>query len=109
MKNFMVGIVALAAIGWTGSQAAAASFGVVTLQPGQLRNIDIGPTSRSLRVCNDLSSNGPVVVVIGTNMPHALAPGLCVEDLGDRLMIQSDANGPVTVDFKAICDGADMS
>jgi len=109
MKIPTLGMIALVGICLAHGPAAAANFGRVTLQPGELRKIDIGPTGRSLRVCNDIASAGTVVVVIGDNTPHGLSPGLCAEDLGARMTMQSHAGGPATVDYKAICDGSDMS
>ncbi len=109
MKISMLGAIVLLGICLAHAPAAAANFGRVTLQPGELRKIDIGPTGRSLRVCNDIASAGTVVVVIGDNTPHALSPGLCAEDIGARLTVRSHAGGPATVDYKAICDGSDMS
>ena len=108
MKPPILGMIALLGLCLVYRPANAASFGTVTLTPGELRKIDIGPTGRSLRVCNDLTSAGPVAVVIGDNIPHALSPGLCAEDLGSRMTIQSHAVGLATVEFKAICDGMDM-
>jgi hypothetical protein len=109
MRIPMLATIALLGLCLAHGPAAAATFGSVTLQPGELRKIDIGPTGRNLRVCNEIASAGTVVVVIGDNAPHALSPGLCAEDLGARMTVQSHAGGTATVDYKAICDGSDMS
>lgn len=95
---------ALASVG-----ASAASFGILTLPPGAAKTVSLGVASRNLRVCNDSGSAGAVLVTIGGNAPHYLASGLCAEDIGDRLTIQSLAAGPATVDFKATCDGSSMN
>jgi hypothetical protein len=62
-----------------------------------------------MRVCNDFFSSGPIVVTIGGNVSHDLSPGVCAEDIGDRVTLQSRARGLATVDFKSICDGSEMS
>lgn len=100
---------ALLSAGSISGQALAANFGTVTLVAGQTQAIDLGPTGRNMRVCNDRSSAGPVLVTIGGNAPHDLSPGLCAEEMGDRLLIHSEASGLSTVDFKSICDGSAMN
>ena len=109
MKIATMATIALLGAASTGGPAVAANFGTVTLIAGQTQTIDIGPTARNMRVCNDRSSAGPVLVTIGGNAPHDLSPGLCAEDMGDRLLIHSQASGLTTVDFKSICDGSAMN
>lgn len=92
-----------------GGQAFAANFGTITLIAGETQAIDIGATGRNMRVCNDLSSAGSVLVTVGGNAPHELSPGLCAEDMGNRLLVHSQASGIATVDFKPICDGSAMN
>jgi hypothetical protein len=87
-----------------GGRALGATFGSLTLKAGETRTVDVGATARTMRVCNDFFSAGPVVVTIGGNLPHDLSPGVCAEDIGDRLTIESHAGGPVTVEFQAIRD-----
>ena len=89
-------------------QAGAAYVGTVNLRAGETRTIDMGATGRNLRVCNDFFSSGSVLVTIGDNLPHSLSPGLCAEDIGDRMVIQSHSTGLATVDFKSICDSPSM-
>ena len=108
MKILTLGAIVLLGAGLFSAQAAGANFGTVTLKAGETHTVGIGSTGRDMRVCNDLSSSGPVLVTIGNNVPHDLSPGLCVEDMGDRMTIQSHASGLATVDFKSICDGSAM-
>src|SRR6266404_3475471 len=80
-------------------QAAGANSGIVTLKPGETQTVDISPTGRNTRVCNDFFSSGPVVVTIGNNAPHDLSSGECAEDFGEQMRIQSHASGLATVKF----------
>jgi hypothetical protein len=109
MKPAGILTLALAAFALIPGTILAASFGAVTLQPGASKSVTLGVASRNLRVCNDSGSAGAVLVTIGGNAPHYLSSGLCAEDIGDRLTIQSLAAGPATVDYKATCDGSSMN
>lgn len=88
----------------TGGQAIAAHFGTVTLMAGETQTVDIGATARNMRVCNDFFSSGQIIVTIGGNVPHDLSPGVCAEDIGDRMKVQSLASGSATVDFRSPSD-----
>jgi hypothetical protein len=85
-------------------QAIGADFGTLTLKAGETQTVDIGATGRDMRVCNDFFSSGPIIVTIGGNAPHDLSPGLCAEDAGDRMTIQSHAGGLATVEFRSLSD-----
>jgi hypothetical protein len=85
-------------------QAFGVSSGALTLTGGETKTVDIGPTARNMRVCNDFFSAGPIVVTIDSNLARDLPPGVCAEDIGDRLTIQSRASGPAIVAFRAIGD-----
>ena len=87
--------------------AIAADFGIVTLAGNDTKNVSIGGSSRTLRVCNEANSAGSVLVTIGGNRPHYLASGLCAEDIGDQVSLRS-LGASATVDFKANCDSASM-
>ena len=87
--------------------AVAADFGIVTLAGNDAKTVRIGGSSRTLRVCNEASSAGAVLVTIGGNAPHYLASGLCAEDTGDQIALRSLGNSAI-VDFKATCDSASM-
>lgn len=104
---FTIATVMIAAFATAGADAA--SFGSVTLVSGASKTVTLGVASRNLRVCNDSGSAGAVLVTIGGNAPHYLSSGICAEDIGDRLTIQSLAAGPATVDYKATCDGSSMN
>ena len=104
MKTLTLSAITLIGAGLISSQAVAANFGSVTLKAGETQTVDIGATGRDMRVCNDFFSSGPIVVTIGGNVPHDLSPGLCAEDIGGRMMIQSHASGVATVDFQSLND-----
>ena len=109
MKILTLGAIVLMGAALTGGQAFAFNFGSVTLKPGETRTVDFSTSARTMRVCNDFFSSGPIVVTIGGNVSHDLSPGVCAEDIGDRVTLQSHARGLATVDFKSICDGSEMS
>jgi hypothetical protein len=88
-------LVFLAVVG--GSLPAwAAEFGSFSLQPGETRDIRIGSTYRTIRLCNDSESAGVLQAVIGDHDPIQLAPGLCAEDSGDTIQVRNAANGTVS-------------
>jgi hypothetical protein len=103
--SFILGI----AVIFIAADAGAASFGSVTLRPGASRTVSLGVASRNLRVCNSAESDGAVMVTIGGNAPRYLASGLCAEDIGEKLTIQTLGSGPATVDYKATCEGSSMN
>ena len=105
MRAATLTAIAMIAIMLSGGRALGANFGSLTLKAGETRTVDIGATARTMRVCNDFFSAGPVVVAIGGNLPHDLSPGVCAEDIGDRLTIESHTSGVATVEFQAISDG----
>jgi hypothetical protein len=88
--------------------ASAVDFGIVTLDHGNSKTVSIGGSGRTLRACNDADSASAVLVTIGANAPHYLASGLCAEDIGEQIKIQSLGSGAATVDYKATCDSASM-
>ncbi len=88
--------------------AGATDFGVVTLAHGGSKTVSIGGSGRTLRVCNDAGSGSAVLVTIGAGTPRYLAPGLCAEDIGERVTFQSLGSGTARVDYKATCDSASM-
>jgi hypothetical protein len=90
-------------------QAVAANYGTLILKAGETQTAAIGATGRSMRVCNDFFSSGPVAATIGGNLPRDLSPGVCAEEIGDRVTVESHADGLATVDFKSLCDGSEMS
>ena len=47
--------------------AFSQTFGTITLKPTESRRISIGPTFRDLRVCNDLTSTGSVMIKVGSS------------------------------------------
>ena len=59
--------------------ALAREFGSFSLQPGQTKQIRIGSTYRTIRLCNGAESAGTLDAIIGDHDTIHLAPGLCAE------------------------------
>jgi len=104
VKLWTIGAAALLGIGLMESQAMAVYFGRLTLKPGETQQIHIGGTARNLRVCNDFFSAGQAVVTIAGNPSHDLLPGVCAEDIGDRMTVQSHAPGQVMIEYRPVYD-----
>jgi hypothetical protein len=109
MKILTLSAIALIGAALISGQAVGANYGTLILKAGETQTVAIGPTGRNMRVCNDFFSSGPVAATIGGNLPRDLSPGVCAEDIGDRVTVQSHAGGLATVAFKSICDGSEMS
>jgi hypothetical protein len=107
MKHTLFAALLATACSALSSQAAAADFGIVTLDAGAAKAVSIGGSGRTLRVCNEANSAGAVLVTIGGNAPHYLASGLCAEDIGEQIAFHS-LGASATVDYKANCDSASM-
>src|SRR5215470_11455389 len=69
----------------------------VNLDPGQAKQVWIGPSSALTRVCNDATSEGTVKVAIGIQDSRSLAPGLCTESMGGSLALNNDRKGPALI------------
>ena len=93
---------ALLLTGLAAGPASAAYFGSLSLRPGQTQLINVGAVTRNVRVCNDFDSAGAASVTIAGNPTHHLGPGQCTEDVGDRVVVQSQAGGPIRVDWRAL-------
>ena len=104
MKILTLGAIVLVGAALTSGQAFAFNFGSVTLKPGETRTVDFSTSARTMRVCNDFFSSGSVVVTIGGSLPHDLSPGVCAEEIGDRMTAQSHASGLATVEFRSLSD-----
>jgi hypothetical protein len=84
------------------SPALAGYFGSIILNPGQTQLIRTGLPAMNMRVCNDFFSTGGALVTVAGNAPHDLLPGRCAEDIGDQFLIQNQASGQVTIDYRSI-------
>jgi hypothetical protein len=104
MKILTLGAIALMGVALTSGQAFAFNFGSVTLKPGETRTVDFSTSARRMRVCNDFFSTGAVVAAIGGALPHRLSPGVCAEEYGDRMTVQSLASGLATVEYRSLSD-----
>ena len=104
MKILTLGAIALMGVALTSGQAFAFNFGSVTLKPGETRTVDFSTSARRMRVCNDFFSTGAVVAVIGGAYPHRLSAGVCAEEYGDRMTVQSLASGLATVEYRSLSD-----
>src|SRR6267142_4732591 len=105
MKILTLSAIIILGAGLIAGQAFAFNFGSVTLKPGETRTVDFSTSARRMRVCNDFFSSGAVVATIGSSLPHHLSPGVCAEEIGDRMTVQSHASGLATVVFRALSDG----
>jgi hypothetical protein len=106
MKILSLSAIAILGVGlMAGEAGAAANFGSVTLKAGETQTVDMSTSARTMRVCNDSFSSGTVVATIGGAAPHDLSPGVCAEEIGDRMTIQSKASGLATVEFRSLSDG----
>jgi hypothetical protein len=86
--------VALLTLGVTALPAFASQWGSFTLQPRETQMIRIDPSAVQLRVCNDATSKGRMAVTVGGNDTRLLRPGLCTEDIGDRILASNQGDGP---------------
>ncbi|MEA2780269.1 MAG: hypothetical protein QOK29_1813 [Rhodospirillaceae bacterium] len=80
----------------------AAEYGSYSLASGQTATFRIGSTYRWLRVCNDFNSAGAVEISIGNHGSQSAGPGICVEDAGDVLKVQSKGTGPATGTYQYV-------
>jgi len=76
--------------------AKAQEFGSFTLKPGETREVRIGNTYRTIRLCNDVESAGVLDAVVGDHDLIHLSPGLCAEQSGDTIQLRNAANGRVS-------------
>ena len=104
MKILTLSAITILGAGLVAGQAFAFNFGSVTLKPGETRTVDFSTSARTMRVCNDFFSSGAVVATIGGSLPHRLSPGVCAEEIGDRMTVQSHASGLATVEFRSLSD-----
>ena len=104
MKILTLSAIALIGATLISGQAVGANFGTLNLKAGEIQTVYFGATGRNVRVCNDFFSSGPIVVMISKNAPHDLSPGVCAEDIGDRMTIRSHASGLATVEFRSLSD-----
>jgi hypothetical protein len=86
--------------------ALGQTFGNVTLVAGQSRQISIGPTFRDLRVCNDLTSTGEVVVKIGSSWDRTLKPGLCAQDRGNMIYFRNLTLGTAKITYRSLSEAS---
>jgi hypothetical protein len=84
--------------------ALAIDHGSFSRRPGESRQFTIGSAYFSLRVCNDIASAGIIGVRLGARDERRLAPGLCIEQSGDRLDIRNLADGISTGVFVSACE-----
>jgi hypothetical protein len=93
----------------TSLMAIAQEFGSFSLQPGETKQIRIGATYRTIRLCNNAESVGQLDAIIGDHDMIHLAPGLCAEDSGDTIQLHNGANGTVNGIYRRQYDFFDGS
>ena len=84
--------------------AFSQTFGTITLKPTESRRISIGPTFRDLRVCNDLTSTGSVMIKVGSSFERTLRAGQCAQDRGNFIYFQNLASGTARISYRALAD-----
>lgn len=84
--------------------AHAQTFGTVTLGKGEIRQISIGPTFRDMRVCNDLTSTGSVVIKVGSSFERTLRAGQCAQDRGNMIYFRNLAPGTSRITYRALSE-----
>ncbi len=84
--------------------AFAQTFGTITLRPSESRRVSIGPTFRDLRVCNDLTSTGSVMIKVGSGFERTLRVGQCAQDRGNFIYFQNLASGTARISYRALAD-----
>jgi hypothetical protein len=84
--------------------AHSQTFGAVTLGMGESRTVSIGPTFRDLRVCNDATSAGEVVVKIGSSWDRRLSPGRCAQDRGNMIALRNGIRGTAKITYRSLAE-----
>jgi hypothetical protein len=79
--------------------------GTQALAPGQATQVWVGPTYRTINVCNDTTSKGTVTVTIDARGSDALEPGLCTENTGSSINFVNDRGGPALIVYRSQIPG----
>ena len=97
-------IVAALVTTMTAGTAHSQTFGAITLGMGETRTVSIGPTFRDLRVCNDATSAGEVVVKIGSSWDRRLSPGRCAQDRGNMIALRNGIRGTAKITYRSLAE-----
>ena len=68
---------------------------------GQAIQVWVGPTYRTISVCNDTTSKGTVTVTIDSRGSDVLAPSLCTENSGSSISLVNDPDGPALIVYRS--------
>ena len=99
-----MGLSALMAASIVAGPCQGQTFGSVTIAPGASRQVSIGATYRSIRVCNDFMSDGSVVVTIRTGWSRTLSPGECTQDSANTFLLQNRSGSPALIEYNSTID-----
>ena len=94
MRHLASVIGAVIGVGLYAPQAMAADNGDFSLKPGEAKQIVIGAPARELRICNNSASGGPIGITLGDHTPLVLQPGMCADDMGDRILATNQGSAP---------------
>ena len=83
------------------SSSSTAPSGTQALAPGQAIQVWVGPTYRTISVCNDTTSKGTVTVTIDSRGSDVLAPSLCTENSGSSISLVNDPDGPALIVYRS--------
>jgi hypothetical protein len=104
VRRAFASLVIIVASGIAAGNAHGQTFGTVTLRQSETRQISIGPTFRDMRVCNDLTSTGPVVIKVGSSWERTLRAGQCAQDRGNMIYFRNLAAGTSRITYRALSD-----
>jgi hypothetical protein len=100
MRNSILTVIVLVGGALTAGRALATSFGVLTLEPGVVRTVDVAPSAGVIRVCNDYFGSRKVRATISDNPSRDLSPGECMEGTGSSLKIQNLGSSAASVEYR---------
>ena len=99
--GLLLTMMTLAACTSGASGSSTAPSGTRTLAPGEVTQVWVGPTYRTISVCNDTTSKGTVTVTIDARGSDVLAPGLCTENTGSSMQLVNDRGGPAMIVYRS--------
>jgi hypothetical protein len=104
LARLAAALVAAVVITMAAGTAHSQNFGAITLGMGESRTVSIGPTFRDLRVCNDATSAGQVVVKIGSSWDRRLSPGQCAQDRGNMIALRNGIRGTAKITYRSLAE-----
>jgi hypothetical protein len=102
MRTQIAVVLSALAAGLPAARSLAVESGAFSLAAGESRDFHIGSTYRSLRICNDFASAGPLTAWTGHHLPQVLRPGVCADDSGDHIVLRNGSAGRVEGTFRSL-------